>query len=55
VKLVTQEECLLSGITHLILELSFDGRVIGKVKLISRDSNPGVWNADEPLIVYVLL
>ncbi|PVF99330.1 hypothetical protein CPB86DRAFT_796564 [Serendipita vermifera] len=51
VELVTRDDCFLTDIPHLILELSQDGRVVDKANLLSRESSHGVWDADEPLIL----
>ncbi|PVG04067.1 hypothetical protein CPB86DRAFT_792811 [Serendipita vermifera] len=51
IKLDGQDESFLTDIAHLILELNQDGRVVDKANLLSRESVPGVWDADEPLIL----
>jgi hypothetical protein len=33
-------------VAHLILEVKSNGRVVDKVNLLSRESTPGVWDAD---------
>ncbi|PVF91323.1 hypothetical protein CPB86DRAFT_830641 [Serendipita vermifera] len=51
VKLVCRDDCFLTDIAHLALELSQNGQIVDKVNLLSRKAIPGVWNADQRLIL----
>ncbi|PVF96605.1 hypothetical protein CPB86DRAFT_798790 [Serendipita vermifera] len=51
VELASRDECFLTDIAHLILELNHSGRSVDKVNLFSRESMPGVWDADKPLVL----
>jgi hypothetical protein len=46
-----REDPLLIDVTHLILEISSDGKVIGTANLSSRESTRGVWNANQMLVM----
>ncbi|KAG8830137.1 hypothetical protein FRC17_005359 [Serendipita sp. 399] len=46
-----QSSHFLERIAHLILELTVDGRVVGKANLLSRKHTPGTWDADQILIL----
>ncbi|KAG8857703.1 hypothetical protein FRB91_011018 [Serendipita sp. 411] len=47
----TQDDHFLTDIPHLTLEVNFNDGPAEKVKLLSRESSPGVWDANEPLIL----
>ncbi|PVF92843.1 hypothetical protein CPB86DRAFT_147129, partial [Serendipita vermifera] len=51
VELASEDDCFLTDIPHLVLELKQDGRAIDKVNLLSRESSRRIWDADEPLIL----
>ncbi|PVF95782.1 hypothetical protein CPB86DRAFT_875431 [Serendipita vermifera] len=51
VELSTQEDCFLTEIAYLILEARCKGDIVHCVSLLSRKSRPGVWDADQMLIV----
>jgi hypothetical protein len=51
VELAIRDDCFLMDVVHLILELKSNDQVIDKVNLISRESTPGVWDADSILIL----
>lgn len=52
VELSTQDECFLTEFDHLILEISpLDRRFVGRINLISRKSKPGIWDADQVLVL----
>ncbi|PVF93589.1 hypothetical protein CPB86DRAFT_829240, partial [Serendipita vermifera] len=51
VELASRDDCFLTDIPHLVLELNQDGRMVDKVNLLSRESSRGVWDADKPLIL----
>lgn len=46
VELSNQENSFLAAVIHLILELSSNGEVIGRVELFSYEFTPGIWEAD---------
>ncbi|PVF90762.1 hypothetical protein CPB86DRAFT_865374, partial [Serendipita vermifera] len=52
VELVNRDDRFLTDSAHLVLELNQNGKLVDKANLSSRDSMPGVWNADEPLILH---
>ncbi|PVF92858.1 hypothetical protein CPB86DRAFT_147741 [Serendipita vermifera] len=47
VELATQEDCFLTGITHLTLEITQNGQVVDKANLLLRESTQGIWDADK--------
>ncbi|PVF91657.1 hypothetical protein CPB86DRAFT_802667 [Serendipita vermifera] len=51
VELTTGDDCFLTDIVHLILEITQNGQVVHKVNLWSQESNRGVWNADQTLVL----
>ncbi|PVF95780.1 hypothetical protein CPB86DRAFT_875429 [Serendipita vermifera] len=51
VELSNPDDCFLTEIAHLILQVSSNGEVLHHVNLLSRKSQPGVWDADEVLVV----
>jgi hypothetical protein len=51
VELTNRDGCFLMDVFHLILELKSDGQVKDKVNLLSRESTPGVWDADNILLL----
>jgi hypothetical protein len=55
VELSTREDCFLTSTTHLLLEVTVDGQVIDTVNLLSQESDPWVWEADDILALYAFL
>jgi hypothetical protein len=53
VELSPTDNSLLSDIRHLALEVTVNGHVVDKVNLISRNTSPGVWDADNILVLCV--
>jgi hypothetical protein len=51
IELSTQDDCFLTDIAHLILELKSSERVVDKVDLLSRESSPGTWDASQDLVL----
>ncbi|PVF91357.1 hypothetical protein CPB86DRAFT_878568, partial [Serendipita vermifera] len=51
VELSNRENCSLTDIAQLILEISLNGQVVDKANLLSRKSTPAVWHADQPLVL----
>ncbi|KAG8857702.1 hypothetical protein FRB91_011017 [Serendipita sp. 411] len=51
IELSAQDEHYLKEIFHLVLMLTLNGRVVGRTDLLSRESSPGVWDANEPLML----
>ncbi|PVF91559.1 hypothetical protein CPB86DRAFT_830528, partial [Serendipita vermifera] len=49
VELTSREDCFLTDVAHLILEITQSGEFVGKVNLWSQGSNQGVWDADQTL------
>ncbi|PVF91898.1 hypothetical protein CPB86DRAFT_830335, partial [Serendipita vermifera] len=50
VELAGRDDCFLTNIVHLALEINHNGRFVDKADLFSRESMPGMWDADKPLI-----
>ncbi|PVF92653.1 hypothetical protein CPB86DRAFT_790943 [Serendipita vermifera] len=51
IELVARDDIFLKDVTHLMLEVSANGQVVDKTKLLSQESNPSVWEADENLVM----
>ncbi|PVF93489.1 Arabinanase/levansucrase/invertase [Serendipita vermifera] len=51
VELSSRDDCFLTNVSHLILELSFNGQILYQINLSSREWNPKVWDADQILIL----
>jgi hypothetical protein len=51
IELATRDDCFLMDIVHLILEVKSNNQVVDKVNLLSRESTPGVWDADTILVL----
>jgi hypothetical protein len=51
VELGNRDDCFLTDVYHLILEVRSNGQVIDKVNLLSRESMPGVWDADNIVLL----
>jgi hypothetical protein len=51
IELSNQDDCFLTDIAHLVLELKSSERVVDKVDLLSRESSPGTWDANQDLIL----
>ncbi|PVF91659.1 hypothetical protein CPB86DRAFT_297701 [Serendipita vermifera] len=51
VELTTGDDCFLTDIVHLILEITH-GQVVDVVDLWSQGSNRGVWDADSILVLH---
>ncbi|PVF90846.1 hypothetical protein CPB86DRAFT_821022 [Serendipita vermifera] len=51
-ELSTRDDCVLTGIAHLILEFSLNGNTVSDINLLSRESMPGIWDADTALHLY---
>jgi hypothetical protein len=50
-ELATRDDCSLIGVVHLILEVKTNDRVVHKVNFLSRESTPGVWNANGIIVL----
>jgi hypothetical protein len=46
VEVGSRDDCFLTDVYHLMLEVRSNGQVMDKVNLLSRESMPGVWDAD---------
>jgi hypothetical protein len=55
VELSLPDNNLLRDIYHMRLEVSVNGQVVDKADLYSRESVPGVWDANAILVLYVFL
>jgi hypothetical protein len=44
-----RDDCFLIDVVHLILELKLNDELIRKANMLSRESTPGVWDADSVL------
>jgi hypothetical protein len=53
IELAVKGDCYLAEVDHLILEIHIDDQAVDSVSLVSRESEPGVWDADQRLILYV--
>jgi hypothetical protein len=51
VELSIQDDCFLTDIPRLILEINLNGQVVCRVNLLSAESSPGVWNADRMIVL----
>ncbi|PVF96607.1 hypothetical protein CPB86DRAFT_798792 [Serendipita vermifera] len=51
VELASLDDRFLTDSAHLVLELNRNGKLVDKANLLSRESIPGVWDADQPLIL----
>ncbi|PVF92332.1 TPR-like protein, partial [Serendipita vermifera] len=51
VELLTRDDEALKGITHLILEVDVNGRVVDKANLVSQATSPWKWDADQILVI----
>jgi hypothetical protein len=51
IELATPDDCFLVDVPLLILENRRADKIMGKVNMLSRESNPGVWNADQVMIL----
>jgi hypothetical protein len=51
VELAGRDDCFLTDVAQLILEIGLNGRNIDKARLSCRESSRGVWYADQILIV----
>ncbi|PVF93401.1 hypothetical protein CPB86DRAFT_801256 [Serendipita vermifera] len=51
VELTTGDDCFLTDIAHLILEITQNGRFVHKINLWSQESSRGVWDMDGTLIL----
>lgn len=51
VELSTQEDCALSDVGCLELQVTFAGKGLGEVKLLSRQSESCKWETDEILVL----
>ncbi|PVF96629.1 hypothetical protein CPB86DRAFT_816256 [Serendipita vermifera] len=52
VELASRDDWFLTDSAHLVLELNQTGKLMDKSNLLSRESMPGVWDADKPLILH---
>jgi hypothetical protein len=52
-ELSPREDCSLTRVSHLTLEISLNNNAVYKINLLSRQFNPGVWHADQILIWFV--
>jgi hypothetical protein len=50
VELASRDGCFLMDVSHLILEARLNNRV-NRVNLLSRESMPGVWVADDTVFL----
>ncbi|KAG8823300.1 hypothetical protein FRC19_004231 [Serendipita sp. 401] len=50
-ELSAEDDHFLKDVFHLVLELKLNERSVDKTDLLSRESSPGVWDANEPLIL----
>ncbi|KAG8754846.1 hypothetical protein FRC14_004601 [Serendipita sp. 396] len=51
VELSAQDDHFLKDIFHLVLELKSSDELVDRADLLSRESNPGVWDGNESLIL----
>ncbi|PVF91900.1 hypothetical protein CPB86DRAFT_820103 [Serendipita vermifera] len=51
VELASRDDRFLTDSAHLVLELNQNGKLIDKADLLARESMPGVWDADQTLIL----
>ncbi|KAG8837358.1 hypothetical protein FRC18_009412 [Serendipita sp. 400] len=51
VELSTEDDHFLRDVLHLVSELKLNDRYVDKADLLSPESSPGVWDANEPLIL----
>ncbi|KAG9044417.1 hypothetical protein FS842_001481 [Serendipita sp. 407] len=51
VELSAEDDHFLRDVLHLVSELKLNDRYMDKADLLSRESSPGVWDANEPLIL----
>ncbi|PVF91495.1 hypothetical protein CPB86DRAFT_770633, partial [Serendipita vermifera] len=51
VELSTRDDESLKGITHLVLEVDVNGRVVDKANLVSQATSPWKWDADQILVI----
>lgn len=47
VELATRDDCFLSDVKHLLLELKSDSQVVARIGLLSREATRGVWAVDQ--------
>jgi hypothetical protein len=52
VELAVKDDCYLAEVDQFILEIRIDDQVVDSVSLVSRESEPGVWDASQRLILY---
>jgi hypothetical protein len=52
-ELSPREDCPLTRVTRLILEIGLNDHAVYKINLLSRQFNPGVWHADQILVWFV--
>jgi hypothetical protein len=53
IELAGQDDRVLTDVARLILEINLNGQVVEKSDLISRESSPGVWDADQTIFLCV--
>jgi hypothetical protein len=51
VELASREDSFLLDIVLLMLEIKLDNRIVDKVNLLSRESAPGIWDADQVVVL----
>jgi hypothetical protein len=51
VELASRDDCFLTDICQLILEVKLNGQNVDKVNLLSQESASGVWNADRVILL----
>ncbi|PVF92334.1 hypothetical protein CPB86DRAFT_769512 [Serendipita vermifera] len=52
IELSTRDDESLQKITHLVLEVNVNGRVVDKANLLSQTSSPWKWDADQILVIH---
>lgn len=51
IELSSQDDCFLTDISHLVLQVRSNGEAVDEVDLFSDESRPGVWEANEYLLI----
>ncbi|PVF91515.1 TPR-like protein [Serendipita vermifera] len=51
VELSTRDDESLKGMTHLVLEVNMNGRVVGKANLVSQMASPWKWDTDQIVVI----
>ncbi|PVF93403.1 hypothetical protein CPB86DRAFT_801259 [Serendipita vermifera] len=50
VELMTGDDCFVTDIEHMTLEITQNGQLVHKVNLRPQESNRSVWNAEQTLV-----